>query len=257
MLESRIHNMSKTPKLAKSLAEDLITANQILVKQGVLDVFGHLSIRAPDDSAIFWLPSSIPPSRVSLGNLYPFNFEAEPVLNTEAELFSERFIHSEIYRRFPDVNAICHHHSPSIMPFCITGSKLFAVSQTGAFLGEGVPQWDSQDEHGDTKLLIDDRQKAKSLARSMKGTSTLLLRGHGMVQTGCQLQELVHKCVFACREAETILSAVSVGAAIPLLPGEIEAIGAPSHTATARSWSHWTAQLNHKRRGQIEKEREL
>lgn len=257
MLAFWIHSMSKTPTLAKRLAEDLITANQILVKQGVLDVFGHLSMRDPEHSAIFWLPTSVPPSRVSLVNLYPFNLEAEPVIDTEAELFSERFIHSEIYRRFPDVNAICHHHSPSIMPFCITGSKLFAVSQTGAFLAEGVLQWDSQDEHGNTKLLIDDRQKAKSLARSMQGISALLLRGHGMVQTGYQLQELVHKCVFACREAESILSAVSLGGAVPLFPGEIEAIGVPSNTATARSWSHWTKQLNDKRRGQIEKEREL
>ena len=249
--------MSKKPKLSKSLIEDLVTANQILVKQGVLDVFGHISIRDPEHSAIFWLPTSVPPSRVSPGHLHPFNLEAEPVINTEAELFSERFIHSEIYRRTPDVNAICHHHSHSIMPFCITGAKLFAVSQTGAFLAEGVPHWDSQDEHGDTKLLIDDQRKAQSLAGFMDGTSAVLLRGHGMVQTGNGLQDLVHRCVFACREAETILSSLSLGSAKPLFPGEIKAIGTPSTTATLRSWLHWTKQVNAKNQEQTEFRREL
>tara|TARA_B100001093_G_C26636038_1_gene930970 strand:- start:270 stop:1019 length:750 start_codon:yes stop_codon:yes gene_type:complete len=249
--------MIKNPQLSKSLTEDLIMANRILVKQGVLDVFGHISVRDPEHSAIFWLPTSVAPSRVSPVHLHPFNLEAEPVINTEAELFSERFIHSEIYRRVPDVNAICHHHSHSIMPFCITGAKLFAVSQTGAFLAEEVPHWDSQDEHGDTMLLIDDQKKAQSLAGVMDGTSAVLLRGHGMVQTGNRLQDLVHRCVFACREAETILSSLSLCSAKPLFPGEIEAIGAPSPIATSRSWSHWTKQVNAKSQEQTELGRDL
>ena len=49
--------------------------------------------------------------------------------------YSERVIHGEIFKARPDVNAVCHHHAPAIMPFAISGVPLVPVFHLGAAMG--------------------------------------------------------------------------------------------------------------------------
>lgn len=225
------------------LRGSLVVAHRILVNEGVLDAFGHASLRDPERPDVFWLGRAVPPSRVTADNMLAFDLDAAPLKPTDAALFSERFIHSEIYRARPDVRSICHHHAPALMPFCVGALKLAAVSQTGAFLGEESPLWDSADEFGPTRMLVDDAEQAASLARALGDRSLVLMRGHGTVVVGRDVEDMVFKAVYACREAETCRAAAAFGRVTPLSAEEIERCGQPGRPAIERGWSHWTAAI--------------
>lgn len=225
--------------------DDLVTSCRILVNESVLDVFGHVAVRDPKDHDNFWLSTAKPPSVVHRDTLLKFGADGEPVSSTSEPLFSERYIHSEIFRRRPDVFAICHHHAVSIMPFCVSDTRLAALSQTGAFLGQSVPLWDSQHEFGDTSMLVNNTKQGASLAEALGEGSTVLMRGHGMVVVGTGLKDLVFRTVHACREAEIYQAVAALGSVSPLTAGEILAAGKPAPTAVERGWSHWVAMLPH------------
>ena len=223
---------------------ELVTAHCILVSQGVLDAFGHISLRSAEDPGQFLLPRAAPPNLVEERHILAFGMDGEPVQATTAPLFSERYIHSEIYKARPDVQAICHHHSKSIMPFVLTDRPLVAVSQTGAFLGQGMPLWDSADEFGATRLLVDTPEQARSLARSLGDNSAVLMRGHGATVVGTSLHELVFKAVYACRDADYQRQAAVLGPLKALSAGEIAKGRVPAKPAVERAWQFWTAQLD-------------
>lgn len=237
------------------LRDTLVLAHRILVNEGVLDAFGHASFRDAERPDVFWLSHALPPSRVTVGDVLAFGLDAAPLETTDAALFSERFIHSEIYRLRPDVQAICHHHAAALMPFCIGTPRLAAVSQTGAFLGAEVPLWDSADEFGPTRMLVDDARQAASLARALAGRSMVLMRGHGAVVVGRGIEDMVFKSIYACREADAWRAAARFGPVMPLSAGEIERCGEPGLPAIRRGWSHWTARLepesSHRKNEQI------
>ena len=218
--------------------EDLIAAHRILVREHVLDAFGHVSLRDRTDPARFWLATALPPSVVEAGDFARYGLDGEPIEPQSRPLFSERFIHAEIYRARPDVAAICHHHAPAVLPYCIGLGTLFAVSQTGAFLGEKTPLWDSADMFGDTPMLVNDALQAASLAVALGNASVVLMRGHGATVVGSSVQDVVYKSVYSCREADFLRAAGA--SAIPLSPGEVRAAGQPGHAALARCWMHWT-----------------
>jgi ribulose-5-phosphate 4-epimerase/fuculose-1-phosphate aldolase len=225
------------------LIDDLVMAHRILVREGVLDAFGHVSVRDPENAGLFWLARALPPSVVAAGDMIAFDMDAEPVRQTDAPLYAERFIHSEVYRARPDVSAVCHHHAPSIMPFCITSRPLVPVSQTGAFMGGPVPVWDSADAFGDTALLIVDQAQGRSLAARLGQGALVLMRGHGVTVVGSTISELVFRSVYSRREAEHHLSAAAFGAPQPLSPGEIEKARQVRPPVLDRCWRHWLSAM--------------
>jgi ribulose-5-phosphate 4-epimerase/fuculose-1-phosphate aldolase len=224
--------------------DDLITAHRILVNEKVLDAFGHVSMRDAAHPDRFWLASAKPPNLVGKADLLSFRLSGEPVERTDLPLFSERYIHSAIYAARPDVRAICHHHAPAIMPFCLTDRPLAAVSQTGAFLGQSTPLWDSADEFGATRLLVDTPEQAASLTRSLGAGSLVLMRGHGATVVGSSVREVVFKAVYACRDAHAQKEAAMLGAVKPLSAGEIEKGRVPAVSAVDRCWKYWRALLS-------------
>jgi ribulose-5-phosphate 4-epimerase/fuculose-1-phosphate aldolase len=174
-----------------SLCRELALAHHILIDQGVLEAFGHVSVRTPGNPGYFLLPAAGAPSRMTAADMLVFGMDGEPAQPTESKLFTERFIHAAIYRARPDVMAICHHHSPSIMPFCITSTPLRAVSQTGSSMGTEVPVWDSRTDFGDTKLLVTTEDEANALARALGPAWMVLMRRHGATVVGTSLKEMV------------------------------------------------------------------
>lgn len=230
-----------TATVLREMLEDVVSAHRILVHEGVLDAFGHISLRDPSDPQHFWLASAKPPNLVGVCDMLLFGINGEPVQPAKAALFSERYIHSEIYAARPDVQAICHHHAPSVMPFCLSRMPLVAVSQTGAFLGKGAPFWDSADEFGATRLLVDNPEQAASLARTLGDASVVLMRGHGATVAGRSIRDVVFKSIYACRDAGFQLAAAALGAVIPLSEDEIELGRVPADAAVNRCWMHWVA----------------
>lgn len=227
---------------AKTL-QDLVLAHRILIGQGVLEAFGHISMRVPGNPDSFYLPVASAPSCLTPGHIRVFGMDGEPVRPTDEKLFSERFIHSAIYRARPDVHAICHHHSPSVMPFCVAGVTIEAVSQTGASMGPAVPLWDSRTDFGDTKLLVTTDEEADSLARGLGQAWMVLMLRHGATVVGRNLQELVFRAVHYCRDADHQLKAAALGPIQPLTLAERVLAGQLRDEPVARCWDHWKALL--------------
>jgi len=225
------------------LIDSLIVAHRILVDQGVLDAFGHISVRDQENPARFLLARAAPPSTVAASDMISFGLDGQPLTVTDTPLFVERFIHSEIYRARADVNAICHHHAPSLMPFCITSRPLVPVSQAGAFMGAQVPLWDSATEFSDTAMLVSDSAQASSLARALGENALVLMRGHGVTVVGSSIKELVFRSVYSRREADHLQAASSFGPVHPLSKGEIEKARHVRTPILDRCWVHWLAAL--------------
>lgn len=224
---------------------DVARANRILANEGVLDAFGHVSVRHPGDPGRYLLSRSRAPELVEPEDVLEYDLNSEPVKPTNLRLYAERVIHGEIYRARPDINAVVHHHAPAVMPFCITGTPLVPVFHLGAAVGAKVPFWDQKDEFGDTNLLVVKPEEGRSLARTLGPYNIVLMNRHGATVVGASVQELVFRAIYSCRNAEFQFQAQALGTIAPLSPGEIERAGKLSAlpTATHRTWEYWSMRL--------------
>jgi len=220
---------------------DLVLASHILANEGVLDSFGHVSMRHPDRADRFYLSRARAPALVETGDIIEFDLGSEPVAPTGHRVFAERVIHGCIYRARPDVMAVCHHHAPSILPFCVTPVALEPVFHLGATMGETVPVWDSHDEFGDTNLLVANEAQGDSLARALGGNWTVLMRRHGVTVAARGLREAVFRSIYGARNAEVQSRAMLLGPVTPLTLGERRAAGEfnLSPIALDRAWEQW------------------
>lgn len=126
-------------RLPDSPRRRLALANRILVRQGVLDAFGHVSPRNPDNADLFFLARSVGSELVIEDDILLFDADSQSVTATDVPLYSERVIHGTIYQARSDVAAVRHHHAPAIPPFCLADLKLRVVTQLGATIGTHVP----------------------------------------------------------------------------------------------------------------------
>ncbi len=154
-------------------------------------------------------------------------------------------IHGCIYQLRPDVNAVCHHHSMSILPFCVTGVALQPLVGLGATMGSAVPFWDSRDEFGDTPMVVTTAEQGLSLGRALGSSAMVLMRRHGATVVGASLQETVFRTIFSHRNAELQLRAKALGEISPLTQGEAELAEAYSLRVRpmGRAWEYWTTRL--------------
>ncbi|HEY1747281.1 MAG TPA: class II aldolase/adducin family protein [Xanthobacteraceae bacterium] len=233
------------PTNLRGLVEELAMANRILGHENVLDAFGHVSVRHPDDPSRYLLARSRSPLLVEPGDILEFTLDSEPVKPPVARLYSERVIHGEIYKARRDVTAVCHNHAPAVMPFCITGKPIVPVLHLGAAIGEQVPFWDQHDEFGDTNLLVVKPEEGRSLARALGGNSVVLMKRHGATVIGASLRELVSRSIYLCWNAEYQFRASLIGDLQPLHSGEIKLAGAINvrPSAAERTWEYWGARL--------------
>src|ERR1700675_4127388 len=173
------------------LIEDVVTANRILAKQGIVDTFGHVSVRHPDNPKRFLLARARAPERVETADIMEFTLESESVDAKGRKPYVERFIHGAAYEARPEVMAVIHNHSPGIIPFGVTGRKLKPIMHTCATIGHEVPIWDQRKKFGDTDLLVSNMAMGRDLAKALGKGRTSLLRGHGCVVVGKSLRATV------------------------------------------------------------------
>src|SRR5215471_20377530 len=190
------------PHALGDVRRELARANRILAHEDVLDAFGHVSVRHPDDPGRYLLSRSRGPELVQADDILEFTLDSEPVVPPTRRLYSERVIHGCIYQMRPDVHAVVHHHAPSIMPFVIAGVDLLPVFHLGASMGARAPFWDSRDEFGDTSLLVVKVEEGRSLARALGDNWTVLMRRHGATVAGRSIRETTFRTIYSCRNAE-------------------------------------------------------
>jgi ribulose-5-phosphate 4-epimerase/fuculose-1-phosphate aldolase len=230
----------------RAILEDLVTANRILAREGVLDAFGHVSVRHPTNAQRYFLARSISPELVSIDDLMEFTLDDEPVAPDGRAMYAERAIHGAIYRTRKDVHAICHNHAHSLIPFGVTGAQLRPIFHMGSVIGNSVPVWDSREHFGDTNLLVTDARAGGSLAAALGGEKVVLMRGHGAAVTGGALRETVFTSVYLQTNADLLLKANSLGAVTFLTPGEVDL--AAEHLrkplSQDRAWEYWSRRIS-------------
>jgi ribulose-5-phosphate 4-epimerase/fuculose-1-phosphate aldolase len=246
---SRRYKAAETGKIVlngiTALIEELALANRILAHEGVLDAFGHISVRHPTDPRRYLLSRSRSPLLIEPDDILEYTLDSEPVRPPKALLYAESVIHGCIYQARSDVMAVCHHHAPAVMPFCIAGKPIAPVFHLGATIGEETPFWDQHDEFGDTNLLVVKPEEGRSLARALGENSVVLMNRHGATVVGAGLKELVARSMFMCQNADYQLRALALGTPDSLHRGEIMLAGTLSRmpNVVSRTWEYWTMRL--------------
>jgi ribulose-5-phosphate 4-epimerase/fuculose-1-phosphate aldolase len=225
--------------------QDLALANRIVAHEGVLDAFGHISVRHPTDPGRYLMSGSRAPALVAAADILEFTLDSQPVGTPKQSLYGERVIHGAIYQARPDVQAVCHHHSADVLPFCISGMPLVPVFHLGGTLGAKVPFWDQRDDFGDTNLLVIKPEEGASLARALGPHWIVLMRRHGATVAGTSLRELVFRTIYTCRNAELQLRAHTLGHVGALNAAETEGAGTYNLRPgpISRAYEYWTARL--------------
>ncbi len=233
-------------KATDNTRREVALGNRILANEGVLDAFGHVSIRNPENPNRYFLSRSRSPELVEPDDVLEYDLDSNPIKATNERLYAERVIHGEIFKARPDVMAITHHHAPAMMPFCITGTELLPVMHLGAIVGHKVPMWDQHDEFGDTNLLLVKAEEGASLARALGNAPLVLMKNHGATVVGANVQELVFRAIYSCRNAEYQFLSNMLGKVSPLRPGEVDK-AAQIHsmpTSQFRTWEYWCTRLD-------------
>jgi len=224
----------------KGLIDDLVSANHILYQEGVLDGFGHVSIRDPRDPSGFLLSKGIAPATVKRADVMRFGPDGEAIDARGRKPYLERYIHSEIYRARPDVTAVVHSHSPALIPFGITGTGLRPVFHMSGFLGAATPIFEIRDAGGPaTDLLIRTRGLGKALARSLGAAPFALMRGHGSVAVGATLKQVVYRAIYAEVNARLQTEAMRLGNVTYLNEQEAASARATMDSVIDRPWDLW------------------
>lgn len=226
----------------RAAINDLVLANRILAREGVLDAFGHVSVRHPQIPDRFLLSCSRSAAQVSAGDIMVFDREGQAI-DDDRPVFLERFIHAGIYEARPDVAAVVHNHSPELIPYGVTDTPLRPIVHVGGCIGEAVRTWDIRDRFGDTSMLVTGMDHARHLAHGLGDDPAVLMRGHGAVVTGATLRDCVLRSIYLQLNARLDLQSRQLGEVKSLTPGEI-ALGAPTlldDNPAARAWAYFAA----------------
>jgi ribulose-5-phosphate 4-epimerase/fuculose-1-phosphate aldolase len=230
------------PKLSASraLVDEVVAASRILAQHQVLDAYGHVSARSDRRPAHFVMSRSLAPALVTPADLMELDADSEMLPGDKRKGFLERYIHGEIYRARPEVMAVVHSHSPSVIPFGVTRTKLRPIYHMGSFLWSGAPVFDIRKERQDNDLLIRDRPLGKALAATLSSHTCVLMRGHGMTVIGDSVPEAVFRAIYTEMNARLQLQASQLEGPIEFLSDEEGRRSAAANRGTLeRPWELW------------------
>jgi len=226
---------------------DLAAASRILAAQGVVDGFGHVSMRHPEAPERYLLSRSMAPALVTPDDIIEYDLASNPCNAAGRGSFLERFIHGEIYRARPDIMSVVHSHSPSVIPFGLVRAKMRAMFHNAAFLAAGVPVFDISEKYGATDMLVSDCDKGVALAAVMGGKDVVLMRAHGSVACGPTLQTAVFRAAYTEVNARiqhwtAALCGEEPIAALDEEEGRLADV--PNQPASLRAWNLWRTELS-------------
>jgi ribulose-5-phosphate 4-epimerase/fuculose-1-phosphate aldolase len=223
------------------MLSDLAAANRILAMHGVLDAYGHVSVRSERDASHFFMSRSLAPELVTDDDILEHGPDSEPIGDTRKP-YLERFIHGEIYRQRPDVMAIVHSHADSVIPFGITKNALRPVYHMASFLWSGAPVFEIRNSQPENDLLIRDARLGRDLAKTIGNCACVLMRGHGITVVGSSIPEVVFRSIYTQANAKLQTLATQLGGPIEFLSDEEGKRATETNRSTIeRPWQLWKA----------------
>jgi ribulose-5-phosphate 4-epimerase/fuculose-1-phosphate aldolase len=227
---------------SKSVIDDLVAASRILAQHGVLDAYGHVSARSDKRPEHFIMSRSRAPALVTAADLIEWNADSESAAGDKRKGFIERYIHGEMYRARPEIMAVVHSHSPSVIPFGVARTKLRPVYHMGSFLWSGAPVWDIRKVREENDLLVRDRPLGEALAGALGKCACVLMRGHGMTVVGDSVPEAVFRAIYTEMNARLQLQATQLEGPIEFLSDEEGRRSSAANRGTLeRPWELWKA----------------
>lgn len=219
--------------------EDLVTANRILAERGIIDAYGHVSIRHPGNPNRYLMARAVAPALVTADDVMEFDLDSNPVDQRGRPMFVERFIHGEVYKARPDVNGVVHTHSMGVIPFSVTQTPLKPVIHTAGFLYVGVPVWEIRDAGGVTDMLVSNPKLGQALAATLGDKPVALMRGHGDVVVGPDVRVAVARAVYTDENARMQAVALSLGGPVNYISAAEGARIGEKDQGRARAWELW------------------
>jgi ribulose-5-phosphate 4-epimerase/fuculose-1-phosphate aldolase len=232
------------PGAEPELVAKLALANRILYDQGVVDGFGHVSVRHDASAGHFLLSRNLAPALVTPADILTFDLDGNALDAAGRRVYLERFIHGEIYRARPDVHAVVHSHSPSAIPFGVTAEALRPIYHMAGFLGAGCARFDIRTVAGDTDLLIRDRALGRALAEALGECPVVLMRGHGSTVVGASLEQAIYRAIYAETNARLQAQALQLGAVTYLNEAEAALAAATNDGQVSRTWELWARRVS-------------
>ena len=221
--------------------DKLVAANRILAREDVVDAFGHVSLRHPDNPSRYVMSRSRSPELVEFDDLMEFELDGEVIDEQGRTPYSERMIHGAAFEARAEINAVVHNHSYEVLPFGITETPMRPMIHVASVIGADIPVWDIADHFGDTDMLVRTMEQGRDLAQTMQANSCLLMRGHGAVVTGRTLEEAVMTAIYLQVNAKVLSMALLHGTPKGLSAGEIERCREAQNSALAvdRAWEYF------------------
>ena len=232
-----------TARTAATPIDDLVAANRILAMEGVLDGMGHVSARHPQNAQEFLLARSMAPALVTRADILTYDFDGRVVTGKDPGSYLERFIHGEIYRVRPDVHAVVHCHTPSLIPFAASDVPMRAMYHMAVFVAEGVPVFDIRAVAGPTDLLVRTPELGRALAKTLGGTHAVLMRGHGAVVTATSIPNVVGRSIYLDVNARAQMQAIALGGTISYVEPDEAKLRLADPNEYERAWDLWKKKL--------------
>ncbi len=222
------------------LVDDLVAANRILAGLAVVDAFGHVSARHPEQANRFLLSCSMAPELVTAGDIMTFDLAANAQGGDTRAPYLERFIHAEIYAQRPDVQAVVHSHATDVIPFSASSVPLKPVHHMSGFLHAGAPVFEIRERFGTTDMLVRTRAQGAALAESLGTGSVVLMRGHGFCTVGESVPIAVYRAYYTQSNADIQQRAIALGGSVTYLdPAEALQADETNCRVVARPWELW------------------
>ena len=238
--------MAYSPAVEEALNE-LVVANHILADHGVVDAYGHISMRHPERADRYFLACSRAPEQVRREDFIEFNLDSSPAEPESRPMYAERPIHGCTYIARPDVNAVCHNHAPASVPFGVTGTPMRPIWHVAAPIGYEVATWDIMDEFGATDLLVVTNEMGTSLAKALGPNASILMRGHGSTVATGSVRATVMTAVYLQENAKLLSTALLMNPNVKYLAREEVALATARQCtplALNRAWNAWVARLD-------------
>jgi ribulose-5-phosphate 4-epimerase/fuculose-1-phosphate aldolase len=230
-----------------ALIEDLVAANHILYDQGVVDGFGHVSARHDKDPNRYLLARSMAPALVTADDIMEYDLDSTPVDQRGRAVYLERFIHGEIYKSRPDVQAIVHSHSPAVIPYADTKMRLQPMNHIASFLGGGVPVFEIRDVAGPaSNMLVSNPALGHALAVTLGQHSVALMRGHGSVAAAQSVRHVTFRAIYTEVNARVQSEALRLGEPTYLNDAEAAAAMKTNDGLVDRPWDLWKRRVTGK-----------
>lgn len=220
--------------------DDLVVANHILYREKVVDGFGHVSMRHPEDPNRYLISRSLAPALVTADDIVELNLDSTPAKPGTPGSYLERFIHGEIYRARPDVTAVVHSHSAAVIPFGVVPDvTLKAISHMGGFIGAAAPVFEIRDTNEASDMLVKTPELGAALAKSLGKHGMVLMRGHGATMVGFSVRQAVYRAIYAELNARLQSEALRLGKPNYLTDEEAKGAALANDNNMDRAWDLW------------------